>query len=48
MSDPRTGIDMIPHMVYNCRSNFTRLDFHGFYTVVLEKDDILTSMASIR
>ncbi|CAM8951960.1 unnamed protein product [Rhodiola kirilowii] len=48
MCDPRTGINMIPHMIYNCGSNFARMDFHGFYTVVLEKDDILTSVASIR
>ncbi|KAK9269746.1 hypothetical protein L1049_001524 [Liquidambar formosana] len=48
MVDPRTGIDMIPHVLYNWGSNFARLDFHGFYTVVLEKDDVLMSVASIR
>lgn len=30
------------------RSEFARLDFHGFYTAVLEKDDVLLSVASIR
>ncbi|CAL9220881.1 unnamed protein product [Arabidopsis halleri] len=48
MVDPRTGIDMIPHVLYNWGSNFARLDFDGFYTMVLEKDDVMISVASIR
>ncbi|KAA8523984.1 hypothetical protein F0562_010585 [Nyssa sinensis] len=48
MVDPRTGIDMIPHVLYNWGSAFARLNYHGFYTVVLEKDDVLMSVASIR
>lgn len=48
MIDPRTGIDMIAQVVYNWRSDFARLDYHGFYTAVLEKDDVLISVASIR
>ncbi|CAK9151689.1 unnamed protein product [Ilex paraguariensis] len=48
MVDPRTGIDMIPHVLYNWGSQFARLNYHGFYTVVLEKDDVLMSVASIR
>lgn len=48
MLDPRTGIDMIPQVIYNWESNFTRLNFQGFYTVLLEKDDELISVASIR
>ncbi|EXB45126.1 Chromodomain-helicase-DNA-binding protein 4 [Morus notabilis] len=47
MVDPRTGIDMIPHVLYNWGSEFARLNFQGFYTVVLEKDDVLISVASI-
>ncbi|XP_028763841.1 increased DNA methylation 1 isoform X2 [Neltuma alba] len=48
MVDPRTGIDMIPHVLYNWGSDFARLNFQGFYTAVLEKKDVLISAASIR
>ncbi|CAN8259325.1 unnamed protein product [Cochlearia groenlandica] len=48
MVDARTGIDMIPHVLYNWGSKFARLDFDGFYTVVLEKNDVMISVASIR
>ncbi|KAI6687212.1 hypothetical protein NL676_024040 [Syzygium grande] len=48
MLDPRTGIDMIPHVLYNWGSDFARLNFRGFYTMVLEKDDVLISVACVR
>ncbi|RDX83497.1 Increased DNA methylation 1, partial [Mucuna pruriens] len=48
MFDPRTGIHMIPQVLYNWGSEFARLNFQGFYTVVLEKQDVLISVASIR
>ncbi|KAG5254911.1 increased DNA methylation [Salix suchowensis] len=48
MVDPRTGIDMIPHALYNWESDFARLNYFGFYTMVLEKDDVLVSAASVR
>ncbi|XP_021999895.1 increased DNA methylation 1 [Helianthus annuus] len=48
MADPRTGVNMIPHVLYNLGSEFARVNYEGFYTVVLEKDDMLLSIASIR
>ncbi|KAH0852770.1 hypothetical protein HID58_019477 [Brassica napus] len=48
MVDARTGIDMIPHVLYNWGSKFARLDFDGFHTVVVEKNDVMISVASIR
>lgn len=48
MVDPLTGIDMIPHLVYSWGSEFARLDYHGFYTAILEMDDIVTAVASVR
>ncbi|XP_014501301.1 increased DNA methylation 1 isoform X1 [Vigna radiata var. radiata] len=48
MLDPRTGIHMIPQVLYNWGSEFARLNFQGFYTMVLEKKDVLVSVASIR
>ncbi|KAG0485194.1 hypothetical protein HPP92_009273 [Vanilla planifolia] len=48
MLDPRTGNNIIPLVLYNWGSNFGRVNYQGFYTVVLEKDDELISVASIR
>nr|GMC72598.1 increased DNA methylation 1 isoform X1 [Ipomoea batatas] len=48
MVDPKTGIDMMAQVIYNWGSQFPRLNYYGFYTVVLEQDDVLVSVASIR
>ncbi|XP_043698169.1 uncharacterized protein LOC122648917 isoform X2 [Telopea speciosissima] len=46
--DPRTGLDMIVQAVYNCGSNYNRLNCERFYTMVLEKDDEIISVATLR
>ncbi|KAL2489999.1 Acyl-CoA N-acyltransferase with RING/FYVE/PHD-type zinc finger protein [Forsythia ovata] len=46
--DRHTRIKVIPSVVYNCRANFNRIHFGGFYAAVLEKEDEIISVASLR
>ncbi|KAK7372105.1 hypothetical protein VNO80_05474 [Phaseolus coccineus] len=48
LKNPFTGRDIIDDVMFNSRSELNRLNFQGFYTVLLEQNEELISVATIR
>ncbi|KAH8973974.1 hypothetical protein BDL97_01G077000 [Sphagnum fallax] len=48
MIDPHTKVDIVAHVLYNQGSEVSRLNYCGFYTLILEKGDELISVATVR
>ncbi|XP_042042060.1 uncharacterized protein LOC121787416 [Salvia splendens] len=48
VKEPRTRRDLMEDVIFSRRSDLNRLNFQGFYTVLLEKNDELVSAASVR
>ncbi|KAK1373938.1 hypothetical protein POM88_030131 [Heracleum sosnowskyi] len=48
VKEPRTRRDLVEDIIFNRWSKLQRLNFRGFYTVLLEKNDELITAATIR
>ncbi|KAL3616178.1 hypothetical protein CASFOL_039568 [Castilleja foliolosa] len=48
VQEPRTRRDLVEDVIFSRRSELHRLNFQGFYTVLLEKNDELISAATVR
>ncbi|XP_039129128.1 uncharacterized protein LOC120265324 [Dioscorea cayenensis subsp. rotundata] len=46
--EPRTKSDLVADLLFNRKSDLKRLNFWGFYTIVLERGDELISVATFR
>nr|CAD1828813.1 unnamed protein product [Ananas comosus var. bracteatus] len=46
--EPRTNTDLVSDMLFNAESELNRLNFWGFYTMILQKGDELVTVATFR
>ncbi|KAB1216101.1 Chromodomain-helicase-DNA-binding protein 3 [Morella rubra] len=46
--DRFTNVNVVQSVIFNRGSNLTRINFEGFYTAILEKDEEIISAASLR
>ncbi|XP_077212957.1 PHD finger transcription factor isoform X2 [Tasmannia lanceolata] len=46
--EPRTKSDLVKDVIFNKWSELKRLNFRGFYTILLEMEDELISVATVR
>ncbi|XP_044469924.1 uncharacterized protein LOC123199127 isoform X3 [Mangifera indica] len=48
VKEPHTNRDIVRDVIFNSTSKLKRLDFRGFYAIVLHKDDEIVSVATVR
>ncbi|EEF32995.1 hypothetical protein RCOM_0623590 [Ricinus communis] len=48
VEEPRTKGDFLKDVIFRKRSELNRLNFRGFYTVLLQKDDEFITVATVR
>ncbi|KAF1001863.1 hypothetical protein AG4045_021474 [Apium graveolens] len=48
MKEPRTKSDLVKDVIFSRSSELNRLNFSGFYTVLLERNDELITVATVR
>ncbi|XWS28674.1 hypothetical protein CRYUN_Cryun25bG0091400 [Craigia yunnanensis] len=48
VKEPRTGRDLVADIIFSRSSELNRLNFQGFYTILLERHDELITVANVR
>ncbi|XWS52972.1 hypothetical protein CRYUN_Cryun11dG0117900 [Craigia yunnanensis] len=48
VKEPRTGRDLVADIIFSTSSELNRLNFQGFYTILLERHDELITVANVR